>query len=534
MIKKISLIATIFFSILLVVGCSNTNSKSINKDATVSFEKLYSTSDEDVEKLKLEAESRGKKVHLNLENEGNLLLLIETTGTIKDIRINELGEEYISNGFDLGKYLENYSNFKYTPIRNFTLNKDNALIVKIYEPETIPSYFISWIDELGDMGCYLVSYGVDANGEEIIKEHVKINKEKVSKSLSNKLENILLNNYWVNESINDENGYSIDLCDIYSIKKDMISGYTNDESEMDTEFYYPIEDINEEDGVIKIKSLFEDNNGSRIVNYTIKIVNDKEIKIIDDMRNEERIFKKKTIKELVDLAYVKYYISFSDESFQDFINKTENELYNIANIEFETDSITDNDINFIYNTISEQGALDAVFSSKAKGSANVAHDDIYVTKFGNKYGYVITLREYGSDMNIAIGRVFLDVKSGNIYDYDLGLCAIKTDRVIDTININDFKNTNKKSNESSLNKKLYSIDQAKEKATEILESKELLYSGDEIFSVEDTLNKNDKLCYTFGITSEYAELDFRILIEKETLEAVFMYSDGSFVSIDEM
>lgn len=221
-----------------------------------------------------------------------------------------------------------------------------------------------------------------------------------------------------------------------------------------------------------------------------------------------------SLKQVAQLSYDKNYADFDDSNLQDILGKTESELYDVIGIELESEEISSEDEEYINSRISVEGAIESVFSANISNGIRLVHDDTYKTKFGKKRGYLITLRSKGNSEQIdaASKRVFLDVESGNIYEYLLNETAIKTDVILDTVNIEKFKNKGKKSNISKDNKNesnSHTSDEAKLKAVEILESKNYYDSSD----------------------SEY---DLRIAIEKNTLDPIILYSDGSVISVDEL
>lgn len=172
------IVLTMTTSAVLLIGCSNTEvpkdpPKEIQEQKVI-FKKFYDINDEEIQNLKEDTQSRGKKVDLNTEIEGNLVLVIETEGEIKDININEIDQDKFAEvDFDINLYLEKYKDLNCKSIDGVVVNKDSSLIVRVQEPETIPMYYITFKDELDNMGYYLVSY----NGRELVNDEVEINKK---------------------------------------------------------------------------------------------------------------------------------------------------------------------------------------------------------------------------------------------------------------------------------------------------------------------------------------------------------------------
>lgn len=162
------------------------------KEKTLFIEKSYDTSKEGIDELK--SKSKSSKIYTNTQIEGNVLLLLETDGAIKNIRVHELGEEFMDVGVDIDAYLEKYSELNYIELEDVILDKNNSIIIRLHEPETIPNYCITWTDELGNKGYYVVAYGFNKDGTEIERETVKINVDnsknedlKPTENMTNKL-----------------------------------------------------------------------------------------------------------------------------------------------------------------------------------------------------------------------------------------------------------------------------------------------------------------------------------------------------------
>lgn len=148
------------------------NNKDNIEENIVYIEKVYFKSDDDIEGLKVKA--KDKTIHVYANNEDNVLLLIQTNTTIKDIRIHILGEEFYNENFDIDKYLEKHYDLNYNNLDNLVLDNETALLLRLQEPETIPMYCISWINEKSEKKHYLVSYGFDENLNEIQRETIEI------------------------------------------------------------------------------------------------------------------------------------------------------------------------------------------------------------------------------------------------------------------------------------------------------------------------------------------------------------------------
>lgn len=162
------------------------------KEKTLFIEKSYDTTKEGIDELK--SKSKSSKIYTNTQIEGNVLLLLETDGAIKNIRVHELGEEFMDVGVDIDVYLEKYSELNYIELKDVILDKNNSIIIRLHEPETIPNYCITWTDELGNRGYYVVAYGFNKDGTEIEREKVKINVDnskneyiKTTENMKNKL-----------------------------------------------------------------------------------------------------------------------------------------------------------------------------------------------------------------------------------------------------------------------------------------------------------------------------------------------------------
>lgn len=159
----------------------DTASENIDKDNdkvdesienVVYIEKVYYKSDEDINYLK--SKVKDKTVYDYTDNEGNVILSIQTNTNIKDIRVHTLGEEFYNENFDIDKYLEKNYDLNYNNLDNISLDKQSALLIKLQEPETIPIHCISWINDKNQVKHYLLSYGFDENLNEIQKETIEI------------------------------------------------------------------------------------------------------------------------------------------------------------------------------------------------------------------------------------------------------------------------------------------------------------------------------------------------------------------------
>ncbi len=153
--------------------------KDSNKDnidetieSIVYIDKVYYKTDEDIEDLK--SKVKDKTIYVYAKNKDNVLLLIQTNTHIKDIRVHTLGEEFYNENFDIDKYLEKYYDLNYNNLDNISLDKNSALLIRIHEPETIPMYCISWVNEKNEKKYYLLSYGFDENLNEIQRESIEI------------------------------------------------------------------------------------------------------------------------------------------------------------------------------------------------------------------------------------------------------------------------------------------------------------------------------------------------------------------------
>lgn len=153
--------------------------KDSNKDnidetieSIVYIDKVYYKTDEDIEDLK--SKVKDKTIYVYTKNKDNVLLLIQTNTHIKDIRVHTLGEEFYNENFDIDKYLEKYYDLNYNNLDNISLDKSSALLIRIHEPETIPMYCISWVNEKNEKKYYLLSYGFDENLNEIQRESIEI------------------------------------------------------------------------------------------------------------------------------------------------------------------------------------------------------------------------------------------------------------------------------------------------------------------------------------------------------------------------
>ncbi len=153
--------------------------KDSNKDnidetieSIVYIDKVYYKTDEDIEDLK--SKVKDKTIYVYTKNKDNVLLLIQTNTHIKDIRVHTLGEEFYNENFDIDKYLEKYYDLNYNNLDNISLDKNSALLIRIHEPETIPMYCISWVNEKNEKKYYLLSYGFDENLNEIQRESIEI------------------------------------------------------------------------------------------------------------------------------------------------------------------------------------------------------------------------------------------------------------------------------------------------------------------------------------------------------------------------
>lgn len=138
----------------------------------VYIDKVYYKTDEDIEDLK--SKVKDKTIYVYAKNKDNVLLLIQTNTHIKDIRVHTLGEEFHNENFDIDKYLEKYYDLNYNNLDNISLDKNSALLIRIHEPETIPMYCISWVNEKNEKKYYLLSYGFDENLNEIQRESIEI------------------------------------------------------------------------------------------------------------------------------------------------------------------------------------------------------------------------------------------------------------------------------------------------------------------------------------------------------------------------
>lgn len=149
------------------------DSNEDNIDETIVYiDKVYYKTDEDIEDLK--SKVKDKTIYVYAKNKDNVLLLIQTNTHIKDIRVHTLGEEFHNENFDIDKYLEKYYDLNYNNLDNISLDKNSALLIRIHEPETIPMYCISWVNEKNEKKYYLLSYGFDENLNEIQRESIEI------------------------------------------------------------------------------------------------------------------------------------------------------------------------------------------------------------------------------------------------------------------------------------------------------------------------------------------------------------------------
>lgn len=149
------------------------DSNEDNIDETIVYiDKVYYKTDEDIEDLK--SKVKDKTIYVYAKNKDNVLLLIQTNTHIKDIRVHTLGEEFYNENFDIDKYLEKYYDLNYNNLDNISLDKNSALLIRIHEPETIPMYCISWVNEKNEKKYYLLSYGFDENLNEIQRESIEI------------------------------------------------------------------------------------------------------------------------------------------------------------------------------------------------------------------------------------------------------------------------------------------------------------------------------------------------------------------------
>ncbi|WP_373600462.1 hypothetical protein [Paraclostridium bifermentans] len=152
----------------------DSNKDNIDKtiESIVYIDKVYYKTDEDIEDLK--SKVKDKTIYVYAKNKDNVLLLIQTNTHIKDIRVHTLGEEFYNENFDIDKYLEKYYDLNYNNLDNISLDKNSALLIRIHEPETIPMYCISWVNEKNEKKYYLLSYGFDENLNEIQRESIEI------------------------------------------------------------------------------------------------------------------------------------------------------------------------------------------------------------------------------------------------------------------------------------------------------------------------------------------------------------------------
>lgn len=163
MIKKV---LTIFLSMLLVslslYGCSKEKPNQI-KEAVVTITKDYNTDDENIQRIEANLKKEGKSVYQYDTENVNIVLVIQTTGQIKDITINTIDFElYEKVKFDLEEYHKINGKTNGKKIEDLTLNKDNALILKTNEPDTIPLHYLTFKDELNNIIYYEVAYnGMD-------------------------------------------------------------------------------------------------------------------------------------------------------------------------------------------------------------------------------------------------------------------------------------------------------------------------------------------------------------------------------------
>lgn len=368
------------------------------------------------------------------------------------------------------------------------------------------------------------------------EKKLKVNNTKNSED-NTEIINLLENKYWISKNSDEEDTGII----IFKINKDRIEEYDTYSG------YYTTYKINNIKGDISKKMLDIDatakyHDGEMDIKLLFEIISDDRIYISRSKDNITLDLDGLNLKQVAQLSYEKDYEEFDDSNLQEILGKTESELYDAIGIELESEEISSADEEYIDSRMPTGGAIEAVFSSHVSKGIQLVHDDTYKTKFGKKRGYLITLRSKGNSEQIdaASKRVFLDVESGNIYEYLLNEEAIKTDKILDTVNIKKFKNKGEKINSSENNKNevsSHTVDEAKVKAIQTLESKNYYDSSIpecKMYLVEENYIQDNKSYYAFAIINGDSEYDLCIAIEKNTLEPIIVYSDGSVKSIDEL
>ena len=137
--------------------------QEIAAQITISYLSTFDKYEELIESVKEKAKAEGKTVIANEKIAGERVFIIRTTETIKDITINSLGDEFISDfGCNLEMYLKEYG------IKNkgnlvSELKPDEVLIFTAHESEGIPSCYFSWTEPDGTTIYNTVQY--DGSGK---------------------------------------------------------------------------------------------------------------------------------------------------------------------------------------------------------------------------------------------------------------------------------------------------------------------------------------------------------------------------------
>jgi len=360
------------------------------KEAVVTIKKDYRIDDENVQNIEKALKEKGKKVYLHTTDNVNIVLTIQTTGQIKDISINTIdGNLYSQVNYNIEEYYKKYGNNNGQKIENLTLNKDNALILKINELDVLPSYYLTFKDELNNTICYEVGYNGsdDYNGIDEIKINIekenknineKVNAEKHDKFVKNT--EMIFNNIFYEE---DTDGYTV----YYKIRKDKIEYQSNMEYYND---YNTVLDISydSENEVVSIKSQNIDNE---IYDYNIKIIDNNTI-TINDSKLKRLTNIDKAVKDLELIYGVDLETGATSNGLDAFLEVSEADIFECFNMHI-IQEISQEEINKVNSQMTKEEAINLVTSEeglKSKLQDKVIDiEDVTEYKFGNKIGYMV-------------------------------------------------------------------------------------------------------------------------------------------------